>query len=153
MKFSPSDVEDFTGWPPESQRDLRRRGLLSSYGQQTVGGHWRYNLRDLLAFYIAGRLHSPSMEGLWLTTLLATSWKHAPTFLAELRGRGEGKHLIAFPQKRDRHVGTSGSEVIVVSNLAELEEADFDDMHVINVKRLAETSHPSIKALAREVND
>lgn len=48
--FSPSEIEEVTGWANDGLRDLRRKGYLESYGTLGENGRWRYELPDLVAF-------------------------------------------------------------------------------------------------------
>ncbi|MCB1335059.1 MAG: hypothetical protein KDK26_15765 [Roseivivax sp.] len=149
MHFSPSEIEELTGWPVASQRDLRRRGLIRNYGEATNGGRWRYDLRDLVAFYVAFRLHAPGTEGLWLSTILATSWTNAPKVIAEIRGERAPGHLLVFQIIRPHDMEAGGSHLIEASSTAEIVEGNFDEAHIINYRHIAETARADIKKLIR----
>lgn len=146
MTFSPSDIETLTGWSPDGQRDLRRKGLLSNYGTATETGRWKYSVRDVVAFWIASRLHHRH-DGLDLTTLFAVSWTNAPTVIALIKGDAAQRYLAKLDRKEEigDNMMMSHAEIVTFADLSELAGRAFDQAHVIDFKHLADTAPDRIK--------
>ncbi len=155
MNLTPMEIEKLTTWSADALREMRRRGFLSNYGEETEGGRWRYSLRDLVAFDIASRLWQRTGEGFMLQTCFALAWTNAPHVIDLIRGKAAPACVAVLNQSRpfpskEVDLRYGGSEVVTLSGIAELAERDFDDAHIINLNRIAETTSLKVKAYVIE---
>lgn len=149
MKYTPSDIERLTKWSADGLRDMRRREFIRNYGEASENGRWQYSLRDLVAFYVADRLWRPSKDGLMLHTALAIGWANAPHVIDLIRGKVATKYL-AILDKTDTTIFSdqtlSGSSIVEIEEISDLANNEFDEAHLINLKRIADTAPLRIKA-------
>jgi hypothetical protein len=142
VSYTPKQLAEMAGLDPETQRDMRRKGLLDNFGETTPGGHWRYTLRDVAAFWIADRLRH---SGIPLRFLLFRSHFAAADVLAAARGENVPRFIVVLESHPgDEELG--GQEVVKVSSLAFLEERRWQRADVLDVYELARSLPDSIRA-------
>ncbi len=155
--FTPSDIEDHTGWTTNGLRDLRGKNILSGYGERQESGRWTFSDKDLVAFSIASILHFrarekheglPDLRGIFSDSLLL-----AGPVLSAIRGEYY-PHLVTKGYSVSRvsfeSLSLNDRPIKHPNTYALIDDGESFETHVFDVPRLAKIIPQSVKKVVKK---
>jgi len=150
-RFTPAEIETWTGWHPQGLRDLRSKGYLDSYGEVGGNARWTYAATDLAAFWIASALHEQE-RGSDLPQIFARAHHAARLMMPRLKG-GRTPRYLATIFRSAIEGGTGGSSSHQADDLGyETGGANYE-VRALDLHALADMMPADLRAAIREAGD
>lgn len=126
------EVAEISNVHPDTLRDWRHRGLISTFGDLQPNGRWLYSVREAVALYLGWRLIVEAKVE--RAEALRIGFEVAPDLITAIRGDGPWRHYRASVFTVD--ASSTGWSVRRLDDLAEIRNAILVT-NVLNIAALA----------------